>query len=301
MKYKRKETRKKTKDRKCVDVSDYNYFNTGLAHTEALAQLQRAYGNLEKSFATPCNWSVGFEVKNARFEILRGSTTYGLSPKPRCEAGDEQGGSKFDILGRCSGGPSKIEYTPGGSKPPCPNNKEGTCVLTNSEERPVSGSSWQDNRGVPTETYRTALSYDYKFVPKSIKWKPSGKSCGTPMPEPWGTKQGGGGSVGGIRGDVKVITQSRCFDETKDYDCCCTCDPVKVPVLEYCPSPVRIPAPTQAQMDQLRTAILVALAAGLCVLALTRGAALRALMLGAAGAAGCTTSEDEIEGSCTDP
>jgi hypothetical protein len=133
-----------------------------------------------------------------------------------------------------------------------------------------------------------SLVFEYRYTYSNGTPIGSAKCSSAPSPTSWQ-------KYGEAAGSANTEESERCVTTKKDYDCCCTCEPVKVPVIEYCREPVKI---NQAQVEQLRNAIAAALVVGLCVLAVTKGAALRALILGAAAAAACSTTEENIEGAC---
>ena len=280
-----------TSGRACTPLNIYNLFTPARAHQRALGE---AANKIPKSLSSGgCTWSTIPEVKDAEYTTdYRGG---GLQPKPRCFPPEiPEPGKGSHSKNRCAGSKDVYEYTPGGSKPPCPNNMEGTCVQVGRDEARWSKTNpptdWTIDPPGPSSPSRPIyFKYSYRAVAGSIIKKGSGPCPPTPQPSTW------------YISDPVIITNfinqglSRCEDRIRYYDCCCSCPPVKVPVIEYCQRPIQL---NQAQVDQLRNGIVAAMVAGLCVLALTRGAALRALMLGAAGAAGCSTSEEEIESGC---
>lgn len=302
MKYKKKTTEKNksAEEARCVDPASYSILNQAAALAEAQSQATAYYNdplNIGEPFVLPsngCSWRVRVEVKDAYYTLIDFAPIgWGLPPLPRCQQKPTK--PTGTSLGQCQNGtPIEVnEYTPGGTKPPCPNNVEGPCANSSTERNWSEGSSWQIDNSGRTE-YKTALNYTFRLHPTSIYKKWGSGNCRRPDSTPWFRKRGQGNTQSG-RVKAKVTKESRCYDVTSNYDCCCTCPPVKVPYPIYCPRPIQL---NQAQVNQLRNGIMIAFAAGLCALVVSRGTALRALMLGAIGAAGCDSGEEEIEGGC---
>jgi hypothetical protein len=298
VKYKKKKISKNkySDDRGCIDEASYAQFSQAAALIEAQQQADRRFMGATRS-RNGCTWSTRVEVRNARYEAQTGTNSgYGLQPLPRCQIVNNPGdGSSLDPLGgTCKDGrPQETnEYIPGGSRPPCPNNAEGTCVYVDRQKSWSQGSSWKVDPTEPFYESAVTLTYDFRVVPNSVINRPSGRNCTKPDNDPWQTKTGAG-LTSCARCKAKMVVESRCYDETVNYDCCCSCQPVEVPDVAYCTSP---------NYDQSRYAAInqayALLALGMCSAAI----GVTAPLWGIAAGAGCViVGTTMIYGACTNP
>jgi len=313
VKYKKKTISKNkyADDRGCIDEASYAQFSQAAALIEAQQQADRRFMGATRSL-NGCTWSTRVEVRNARYEVHTGTNSgYGLQPLPRCQIVNNPGdGSSFDPLGgTCKDGrPQETnEYIPGGSRPPCPNNAEGICVYVDRQKSWSQGSSWKVDPTEPFYESVVALTYDFRVVPNSVINRPSGRNCTRPDNDPWQTKTGAG-LTSCPRCKAKMVVESRCYDETVNYDCCCSCPPEQVKVAQIVPATSIIPglAPcygiqTPAQAQALIDAAYSALAIGACAVAIAFLAQATAIIIGTALAAGCAYQMIMINAPCTNP
>jgi hypothetical protein len=268
------------KRRSCVDEGTYLLYTQDLARISARAD---AENRIPKQVSSQgCTWRTIAEVRDARYQ-LKTDGAYGLAPLPRCQNQD----TRFDILGGMCTQPGlqrkeTTEYRPGGGKPPCSNS---VCppTPTTKVQKDSPGSTWHP---VNKKTAGVRVVYSYRWRPLGvISFGPSQRGAGDcPIPSP------GNWIAASINVTNATLTdETKCQEETKTYNCCCSCPPnqVKIPQLSPGLAPCQNLRVNQQQLYQLRSAIEGALIAGACIAAAVLAAKFTAIAIAAYTAAGC--------------